>query len=289
MKKNLILMMLLLTGAVSMIGQEIADPIMVVTGNVVNTGKLISKGPIDLRTNPGGGISQIDNTGEIKTPALNVDENTLLNNLAGGDICVGCVVYTASIIPNGAKDYNITPNTDNSAGTDGSMAKDWTSAANDVGSGNYWSPYPATGANPSTGGINLMVSNKIYSSTDSVASPTASGINEYAAVSNLSALQDGIDWETAVKKCASLVEGGYDDWYLPNSMELEVLWDNGYLGFASIGSRVGVSYWCSTEISYLSAWVRGFTETGLMHKGNATKANDNFDTGTYVARCVRRN
>jgi hypothetical protein len=88
MKKNLILMMLLLVGAVSMNGQEPTipeGPKMVVAGNVINTGTIISKIAIDLQA------GQIDNkpTGKIKTPYLNVESGALLTNEAGGDICVG--------------------------------------------------------------------------------------------------------------------------------------------------------------------------------------------------------
>ncbi|GHS96160.1 hypothetical protein FACS189421_00730 [Bacteroidia bacterium] len=54
---------------------------MVVTGKLVNTGAIVSKLPIDLRTKSGE-VSTIDNQkgGDIKTPFLNVDANTLLNN-----------------------------------------------------------------------------------------------------------------------------------------------------------------------------------------------------------------
>jgi uncharacterized protein (TIGR02145 family) len=91
MKKNLILMMLLLAGAVSMNAQGAPEnPTMVVTGNVVNTGKITSKIAIDLRTSPSG-VSTIDNqaSGDIKTPYFYVDANTLLNN--EGEIYVGSV------------------------------------------------------------------------------------------------------------------------------------------------------------------------------------------------------
>jgi uncharacterized protein (TIGR02145 family) len=91
MKKNLILMMLLLTGAVSMNAQDApANPTMVVTGNVVNAGKITSKIAIDLRKSSEG-VSTIDNkaTGDIKTPFFHVDANTLLNN--DGEIYVGSV------------------------------------------------------------------------------------------------------------------------------------------------------------------------------------------------------
>jgi hypothetical protein len=98
MKKNLILMMLLLAGAVSVNGQIVDGPIMVVTGSVVNTGTLVSKGPIDLRTNPTKD-SQINNTatGDIKTPALTVGEFTLVNN--EGNLCVGCEEGTPCLTP----------------------------------------------------------------------------------------------------------------------------------------------------------------------------------------------
>jgi hypothetical protein len=110
MKKNLILMMLLLAGVGSMNGQEPtipAGPIMVVVGNVVNTGTITSMRAIDLRT------GQIDNksTGEILTPYLNVEAGTLLTNEAGGYICVGVDCVTpkpncpGAIIPGGAFNY----------------------------------------------------------------------------------------------------------------------------------------------------------------------------------------
>jgi hypothetical protein len=95
MKKNLILMMLLLAGAGSMNGQEAK---MVVTGNLVNKGIIISEVAIDLRQNADG-TGVITNTGEIKTPALTVDTGTTLNNEESGDICVGCAVVTPPVIP----------------------------------------------------------------------------------------------------------------------------------------------------------------------------------------------
>jgi hypothetical protein len=108
MNKKMIFLMLtlLLWGTASMNGQEISDdPIMVVTGSVVNTGTLISKGPIDLRTNPAKD-SQINNTatGDIQTPALTVGEFTLLNN--EGNLCVGCVAATPPAPGSNIGDYD---------------------------------------------------------------------------------------------------------------------------------------------------------------------------------------
>ncbi|GHS98876.1 hypothetical protein FACS189421_08260 [Bacteroidia bacterium] len=199
---------------------------------------------------------------------------------------VTITAWTGSTVPDAAKDYNISPNTNNSAGTDGSMAKDWGSAANDAGSGNYWTSYPATGATPSSGGTNLMVSNKVYSNANEVSSPNASADKQNAAQS-LSALSDGITWADAVKKCVNLTEGGFDDWYLPNSMELQVLYDNAYLGYSAIGSRVYVYYWSSTEGSATYAWYRIF-DSSSTNTINGNKTNDSNSYNTWVARCVRR-
>jgi hypothetical protein len=119
--KKMFFLMLLVAGAASMKGQEIPNSLkMVVTGNMVNTGAMTATIPIDLRTNATG-VGQIDNIadGDIKTPALNVGAETLLNN--EGDICVGCgaSVYTPIIVRDAAKDYP--------GGVKGDVAKDWIS------------------------------------------------------------------------------------------------------------------------------------------------------------------
>lgn len=286
MKKNVILVMLLLAGAGSMTGQEISEaPIMVVTGNVVNTGVLISKGPIDLRANTEKN-SKIDNTGDIQTPALTVGSDTELNN--EGNICVGCVpeAWPANLLlTDAAKDYNIAPYTDNDAGFDGSMAKTWTFATNNAGSGNYWASYPATGGTPVTG-TNLMVSRYVYSSDAQVLSTTAGSDNTTAAV-DLSTLSSGITWADAVKKCANLTEGGYTDWYLPNSMELGELSNAKLLGYYKIFNRTFLFYWSSTEQAETHAW-NWASISGGTALYNADKTYTTFSNATYVARCVRR-
>jgi uncharacterized protein (TIGR02145 family) len=87
MKKNLILMMLLLTGAVSVTAQvEIPEgPKMVIKGNMVNTGAIKSQIPIELR----GENANVDNLsgGDIYTRGLLVGDGTLLTNY--GTITVG--------------------------------------------------------------------------------------------------------------------------------------------------------------------------------------------------------
>jgi hypothetical protein len=209
---------------------------------------------------------------------------------AGGFTAVPFTVtitaWTGSTISSAAKDYNIPPTTNNSAGTDGSMAKNWASAANDAGSGNYWSSYLSNGIAPSSGGTNLMVSNKVYSLAHEVSSPNPSGNNQTAAVS-LGALADGISWADAVKKCVDLTEGGFDDWYLPNSMELDVLFTEGFLGYSTLGAATTVLYWSSTENSAVNAQYRYFVGAaaypGFNYKHGAWSANIKG-----ISRCVRR-
>jgi hypothetical protein len=194
--------------------------------------------------------------------------------------------WTGSTLSNAAKDYSITPTTDNSAGTDGSMAKGWASAANDAGSGNYWATYPATGNTPSSGGKNLMVSNKVYSLSHEVSSPNASDDIRYSAV-DLSSLGGGMMWADAVKRCADLIEGDYDDWYLPNSMELDVLHENGFLGYTQGGGIAGFWYWSSTEKSASEAFLRSYVSNNATTGAPAKTWTVAGNTRT-LARCVRR-
>jgi hypothetical protein len=69
--------------------------------------------------------------------------------------------------------------------------------------------------------------------------------------------------------CADLVEGGYNDWYLPSKNELTQLYVNqNLIG----GFNTSKNYWSSTESSSTTAWAKFFLNG---FEGNASK-NDNL-------------
>lgn len=276
-------MMLLLAGTASVTGQEAR---MVVTGNMVNTGTIVSEVAIDLRQNSDG-TGVITNTGVIKTPALTVDTGTTLNNEASGDICVGCEAGApawpaALLLTDAAKNY--------SGDADENPAEGWTGATNgDLSGTTSYSSWQTGGTAPATK-KNLMVSQYVYAGTAdnpvSVQSTTA-GSNNYTAAVSLSSLSAGITWENAVKLCATSTEGGYTDWYLPNSMEIDALYNAKLLGWSNISSRASVSYWSSTEYSATIVWTRTFNSSSAVTLLDL-KTNDSVTNYTWVARCVRR-
>jgi hypothetical protein len=59
---------------------------------------------------------------------------------------------------------------------------------------------------------------------------------------------------TAARLCADLVLGGYSDWYLPSSDELQKL----YINRSSIGGFTTGFYWSSSEANALIAWGTDF-------------------------------
>lgn len=87
--------------------------------------------------------------------------------------------------------------------------------------------------------------------------------------------QGSMDWETAMKKCNSLVYSGYDDWYLPSKSEWYYMYENK----ASIGGFFNALYWGSTVNKYDQAWCQYLDWQGgdYYNKSN-----------TRRVRCIRR-
>jgi hypothetical protein len=69
----------------------------------------------------------------------------------------------------------------------------------------------------------------------------------------------------AAKLCADLVLGGYSDWYLPSSDELNKL----YLNQAAIGGFISSDYWSSSEYDDSYAWYHPFD---LSSSGRGSKS-----------------
>ena len=114
----------------------------------------------------------------------------------------------------------------------------------DQSTGAVWGNLSATGATGSAIGTGLANTNAIIAEN---------GAGSYAA-----------------QLCHSLSLGGYTDWYLPSSAELNEL----YVNQAKIGGFSGNAYWSSTEYSTDTeeAWSQYF---GLMSNGTDGKGTQN--------------
>lgn len=66
--------------------------------------------------------------------------------------------------------------------------------------------------------------------------------------------------EYAAERCAQLVHGGKDDWFLPSKDELD--WIYKQLHEKSLGGFSDVNYWSSTEYSASSVWYQRFGSYG---------------------------
>ncbi len=77
--------------------------------------------------------------------------------------------------------------------------------------------------------------------------------------------------------CENLIEGDYDDWYLPAKDELNCLFDNR----VAIGGFMTNAYWSSTEANATVARAQHFS-TGV-----PTDANKDGSNGSLRVRCVR--
>lgn len=77
------------------------------------------------------------------------------------------------------------------------------------------------------------------------------------------------------KRCADLVEGGFDDWYLPSVKEFQAI---SALGDDLPGDYTGM-YWTSTERGFNTA------DYGHIHYGSQYNNNKGY---TYNCLCVRK-
>lgn len=88
----------------------------------------------------------------------------------------------------------------------------------------------------------------------------------------------------AASKCAALNIGGYDDWYLPSSYELHLMYSNigqgNILGLGNIGGFSNSYYWSSTESDNNNAWFEDFRNA---YRSDASK----FYLNNVHVRAVR--
>jgi hypothetical protein len=79
----------------------------------------------------------------------------------------------------------------------------------------------------------------------------------------------------AASACYSLILNGYNDWFLPSSLELQQLYNNR----VAIGGFQGYVYWSSTESGAYGAWFCNFNSGTTFH--NIIKDH------SYLVRAVR--
>ncbi|HZV70306.1 MAG TPA: TIR domain-containing protein [Saprospiraceae bacterium] len=72
-----------------------------------------------------------------------------------------------------------------------------------------------------------------------------------------------LNWETANKVCAAYTTGSFNDWRLPNKVELSMM----YLSRQYLGEFIKGQYWTSTEENKNNAWTQNFSN------GNQSKSN----------------
>src|SRR5262249_42089571 len=82
---------------------------------------------------------------------------------------------------------------------------------------------------------------------------------------------------SAAKKCADLVAGGYSDWYLPSRDELNAM----FLVKNQVGGFNHPDYWSSTETSSVSAVSQSFVGAGTQDS-TASKSL------LKACRCIRK-
>lgn len=92
---------------------------------------------------------------------------------------------------------------------------------------------------------------------------------------NTATLDAGWSNTLAAKYCASMIYGGYDDWFLPATNELNLLYTNR----AAIGAFAANKYWSSTHVANNTATSQNLS-TGV------TAADTK--TGALYVRCLRK-
>ncbi len=206
-----------------------------------------------------------------------------------GTVCEGGAIYLGSLSPgatsgSGTDHYMTTPGgcgdipsesvsgdsgpnsyalndfTVTCSGTD-SLIKDW----ND-GSSN-WYNIPGLENYTSGGGIGNGEINKdvSYGST-----------NTGVIVAITSWRRGG--YHAAARYCDKLFYGGYDDWYLPNRYELNLMYTN-RSALPGLVQGQGDWYWSSTESDNSFVWIQRFSDG----------YQDSYDKdASFLVRCVRR-
>jgi hypothetical protein len=85
----------------------------------------------------------------------------------------------------------------------------------------------------------------------------------------------GVQSHNAAVYCNNLSVNGQSDWYLPSSLELDIL----YMNMTAIGNFAAVIYWASSEADNANAWYENF---------NGGSVAFHFKSNAFRVRCVRK-
>lgn len=211
-----------------------------------------------------------------------------LNSPTPGTICLGGAIYLGSLNPGatsgiGTDHYMTTP------GGCGEIPSD------KIGGGTGYTAWPSSDFTPTCSGNDSLIkhwsdgSNNFYDVPGLVNYTSTFGTGEGAGntdqnygsenTTNIVAItianQGG--YHAAARYCDKLNWGGYQDWYLPNRFELNLIWieKNNIPGLVDDGSY----YWSSTQYNSATAWVQIFSDG---YQVFYNKLN------TGKVRCVRR-
>jgi len=205
-----------------------------------------------------------------------------------GALCPGGSIYLGTLSPgatsgSGTDKYMITPGgcpdipggsvSGGSGGTSYANAdfavtcsgSDATTKAWNDGSGNYYDIPGLTNWQYAGGTGNAATS------TDD-----KYGADNQAVITAITGAGQG-GYHAAARYCDKLVTAGFDDWYLPNMYELNLVYTN-RAAIAGLNTA-GTYYWSSTEYSASGTWLQRMTDgnQGLFNKNNAV-----------LVRCIRR-
>ncbi|MFZ4617034.1 MAG: chitobiase/beta-hexosaminidase C-terminal domain-containing protein, partial [Rectinemataceae bacterium] len=106
-------------------------------------------------------------------------------------------------------------------------------------------------AAPSDQSTGIQWDNGSYTTTGAAATGIGSG---EANTATIVASQGAGSF--AASLCANLVQGGYDDWFLPSKDELDLIYQN--LKLAGRGGFASAWYWSSSELNSNYAWTQNF-------------------------------
>ena len=110
-----------------------------------------------------------------------------------------------------------------------------------------------------------------------ISPPTGPGADiGWGAVNTTAIVNNCVDAGIAASLCDDLVLNGYNDWFLPSAVELNLMYTN--LHTAGLGGFSGDFYWSSSEFDPSSAYVQAF------FSGNQFT---NFKFSNFYVRAVR--
>ncbi len=116
-------------------------------------------------------------------------------------------------------------------------------------------------ANDVVHGLVATISDQFTSYWDNSATPAetgAKGLELFSGAANTNTVVSKVNTPgIAARRCADLVEGGHDDWYLPSRDELFKL----YTAREAIGNfALNTYYWSSSEAGATAAWIQSFSD-----------------------------